>query len=273
MSFRAIDVSGLAPAVPQDQPYPILQYVEIDQLVIDTRYQRELGNRNRDAIQRIADNFDWMQFSPVLIAPTDHGGFAVIDGQHRVHAAKLCGLTRVPAQIVMASAAQQARAFAGVNSKVVPMTGHQVYRAALVAREPWAERCRDLVEDTGCTLATANPSAKDRKPRVIYQIGTVRKMVVERGQAEALRFVLIGIVGYDGGGGRVALYTDYVISPTVAAVHSTPALFRVDLVRFFSRHDPFKILEMTIKLQAAGQQVSHMSVMRAALQKFLQGQI
>lgn len=200
MTYRAIDVAGLSPASPQDQPLPILQWVDLDLLVIDTRYQRDLGARNRQAIQAIANGFDWMQFSPVLIAPAPGGKFAVIDGQHRIHAAKLCGLPQVPAQIVMASAAQQALAFAGVNSRVIPISNHQVYRAALAAGEGWAERCRDVVEGAGCTLAISNPSAKDRKPRVLYQIGTVRNMIVKRGQAEALKFVLSGLVAYDGGG-------------------------------------------------------------------------
>ena len=269
MSFRSIDVAGLAPAVPADQPLPYMQWVEVDQLAIDTRYQRDLGPRNRQAIQKIADEFDWMQFSPVLIAPAEGGVFAVIDGQHRVHAAKLCGFVKVPALIVMASAAQQARAFAGVNSKVIAITGHQVYRAALVAREGWAERCRDVVEDAGCTLATSNPSASDRKPRVIYQVGTIRRMVVDRGQAEALRFVLKGLVAFDRGAGRVGLYTDYVVRPMVEAVHSDPALFGVDLAAFCARNDPFKILDMKLKLQAQGQVVSYLGIMRTSLQKFL----
>jgi hypothetical protein len=267
MTYRAVDVAGLSAAVPQDQPLPILQWVDLDTLVIDTRYQRELGERGRKAVQTMADSFDWMQFSPVLIAPADGGRFAVIDGQHRVHAAKLCGLRQVPAQIVMASASQQASAFVGVNGKVISITAHQVYRAALAAREGWAMRCRDIVEASGCTLATSNPTSKDRKPRVIYQIGTVRNMVVKRGQGEALRFVLSGLVAYDNKG-RAALFTDYVVRAMVEAVHGQADLINLDLPAFCAARDPFNVLDRVRKLRADGQSASYVFTMRSAMQKF-----
>lgn len=267
MSYRAISVAGLAPAQPRDQALPILQWVDVDALVIDERYQRPLGARNLSAIQRIADEFDWMQFSPVLIAPAEGGRFAVIDGQHRVHAAALCGYTRVPAQIVLATVAEQARTFAGVNGTVQPITAHQVYRAALVAGEHWAERCMAVVESAGCTLATANPSAKDRKPRVLYQVGTVRQMVVRRGQGEALMAALRALVAIDGTG-RVGLYTDYIVNPLVNAIHGDATLMRADLAGFLAAHDPFKVLDKAVAARVAGGAVSNMQAMRNALIRF-----
>lgn len=265
MTFRAIDVQGLVPASPRDQALPILQWVDVADLVIDDRYQRPLEVRNRQAIQQIADAFDWMQFSPVLVAPADGGRFAVIDGQHRVHAAQLCGIQRVPAQIVLATAAQQAQAFAGVNAKVTPMTLHQVYRAALVAGEGWAIRCRDVVEAAGCTLATANPSAKDRKPRVVYCIGVVRRMIVQRGMADAL-----GLVAYDTSG-RVALYSDFIVTPMAEAVFGAPDLVGCDLPAFLRAHDPFRVLDRAAKLRADGRQISNMQALRAAMQNWMRG--
>lgn len=277
MTFRAIDVQGLVPASPRDQALPILQWIDVADLVIDDRYQRPLEVRNRQAIQQIADAFDWMQFSPVLVAPADGGRFAVIDGQHRVHAAQLCGIQRVPAQIVLATAqivlataAQQAQAFAGVNAKVTPMTLHQVYRAALVAGEGWAIRCRDVVEASGCTLATANPSAKDRKPRVVYCIGVVRRMIVQRGMADALGRVLSGLVAYDTSG-RVALYSDFIVTPMAEAVFGAPDLVGCDLPAFLRAHDPFRVLDRAAKLRANGNQISNMQALRAAMQNWMRG--
>lgn len=267
MSYRAIDITGFSPAVPQDQAMPILQWVDLDNLVIDTRYQRELGPRNRQAIQAIANGFDWMQFSPVLVAPAEGGRFAVIDGQHRVHAAAICGLTRVPAQIVMASAQQQARAFAGVNGAVTRITAHHVYRAALAAHEGWALRCRDVVEAAGCSLATFNPSSKAEKPQVIYQIGNVRQMIVDRGQADALGAVLRGIVAYDTTG-RVPLYSDYILRPMVQALHGAPALARMDVAAFCAAFDPFKVLNRVAQLRADGQDISPVAAMRTAMLGF-----
>lgn len=267
MTLRAISLSGLTPVAPADQAMPILQWVELETLVIDERYQRPIGPRNKAAIQKIASEFDWMQFAPVLVAPADGGRFAIIDGQHRSHAAALCGFTRVPAQIVMASAAQQASAFAGVNSKVTPITVHQVYRAALVAGEGWAMRCRDVVESAGCTLAETAPSSKDRKPRVIYQVGAIRKMVVDRGQSIPLGCVLSAISTYDTKG-RVALYSDYIIRPIVEAIASDQTLMALDLGAFLARLDPFHILDRAKKAREAGGTTSDMAAMRRALVQF-----
>ena len=58
----------------------------------------EAGQRLRDGtltsvalvgahLRRIAEQFDWRLFAPVIVAPIEGGLFAVIDGQHRTHAA------------------------------------------------------------------------------------------------------------------------------------------------------------------------------------------
>ena len=268
MTYRAISTGTLKPATPADQALPILQWVDIEQLVIDDRYQRPLERRSLIAIQKIADEFDWMQFSPVLIAPADGGRFAVIDGQHRAHAALLCGITRIPAQIVLATAGQQARAFAGVNAKVVQISGHQVYRAALLAREPWALRCCDVVEDAGCKLADAKPTSKARLPCVLYQIGQVRRMVCERGQADALKAVLRGLVAYDTSD-RVAIYSDYIVAPMVEAVHSDAAFISADLSAFLRAHDPFRVLDKAARLRLDGHNVSNMQALRTLLSAWI----
>lgn len=264
MTYRQISTGNMKPAAVADQALPILQWVDLDQLVIDDRYQRPLERRNMQAIQKIADEFDWMQFSPVLIAPADGGRFAVIDGQHRAHAAALCGIARIPAQIVLATAAQQARAFAGVNSKVVQINGHQVYRAALLAGEPWAERCCSVVESAGVHLATHKPTSKARLPRVLYQIGQVRRMVCDRGQSEALKAVLRGLVEYDANN-RVALFSDYIVAPMVEAVHSNAEFVSADLAAFLRAHDPFKVLDRAARLRMDGNNVSDMQALKSVL--------
>lgn len=52
-------------------PAPMLQWIEIKDLVIDEAYQRDLTPRNWAAIRRIAANFKWSRFSPVFCAPVE----------------------------------------------------------------------------------------------------------------------------------------------------------------------------------------------------------
>ena len=110
---------------------PMLDWIEIDKLVVDEDYQRELKKANWAAIRRIASCFRWSRFSPVFVAPVEGGKFAIIDGQHRTHAAAICGFKTVPCQIVQMSKDEQAASFAAVNGMVTKITSLQLFKAAL----------------------------------------------------------------------------------------------------------------------------------------------
>lgn len=266
--LRSVDLNGLLPVHAGDQVWPVLQWVKISDMVIDDRYQRPLGPKSRKAIQSIAGNFDGKLFTPVIIAPVDGGKFAIIDGQHRVHAAALCGFDLVPCSIVLATTAEQAKAFAGINGQVSPITAHQVYRAALEAQEPLALQCRDVVASAGCELATVNPSSKDRKPRVVYQIGSIRAMVGRRGMSRALNKVLRSMVDYDTKD-RVPLYTDYIVKPCVEAIHGDADFMAMDLVAFFQKNDPYKILRRAEMDRLGGEKRTNTQAIRIALGRFM----
>lgn len=249
MTYRIIDVSHLPPVMPADQAAPSLDWIRIADLVIDDRYQRALTPASWHAIQKIAAAFQWAWFSPVLISPIAGGRYAVIDGQHRCHAAALCGFASVPCMVVHIAPSDQARAFAGVNGNVSRITIHQLYRASLVAGEDWAVQCRDVVAAAGCALATANPSAKDRKAGMVYCIGMVRNFVA-RGHGSALRGGLAAIAGY-GTTGRVALYSDYILNPWVTAIAEVPGAACVDLAPVLRCHDPFRVLAAADRMTAS----------------------
>jgi len=149
MTHRGIHVDGRATFVPEPGPAPMLQWLPLDRLVIDEAYQRPLGPGNWKSIERIAANFQWSRFAPVLVAPIQGGLFAVIDGQHRSHAAALCGIAEVPAMVVSVGVEEQSRAFAWVNSQTIRVTLFHIYKAALSAREDWAVRADAAVSGGG----------------------------------------------------------------------------------------------------------------------------
>ena len=107
-----------APSSVDAGPAPMLQWLPLASLVVDDSYQRELKRGNWSAIRRIADNFKWSRFSPVFVAPVEGGRYAIIDGQHRAHAAAICGFDEVTCQIVQMSREEQAASFAAVNGLV-----------------------------------------------------------------------------------------------------------------------------------------------------------
>ena len=70
---------------------PQLRWLPIDQLVVDSSYQRPIDDTGRAEIARMAQEFSWSCFSPVIVASVENGKFAIIDGQRRATAAAIEG--------------------------------------------------------------------------------------------------------------------------------------------------------------------------------------
>ena len=176
--FRHVEASPKdRPGKVDAGPAPMLQWIRIDKLVVDDTYQRELKFGNWKAIRRIADNFLWSRFSPVFVAPVEGGRFAIIDGQHRTHAAAMCGFAEVPCQVVQMSVEEQAAAFAAVNGLVTKVTTWQIYKAAHAAGEEWAMKIASCAEEAGCKVMFRNASSWAKKPGEIYAINQFKEIV------------------------------------------------------------------------------------------------
>jgi len=136
---RSISTNGFKPvAAPDPGPAPMLQWVKIADLVVDETYQRALRDQGRRNVQRIAEQFRWSCFAPVIIAPVEGGKFAIVDGQHRTTAAALIGVELVPCQVVIADRETQAKAFVAINGAVTKISRMALHAAAVAAGEPEA---------------------------------------------------------------------------------------------------------------------------------------
>lgn len=213
--YRTIDLTGMQPVAPASQPAPQLIWVEIADLVIDDRYQRPLVEGNRAAIRRIAGEFRWSRFSPVLVAPVEGGKYALIDGQHRAHAAALCGFDRIPAMVALVAPEEQALAFIEINTRQIRVRGVTIYRAALSAGEGWAIECRDRVKAAGCQLMTANWSQKDKKPGMVFSVDLIRRLV-EGGKGGAVTSGLSALLQFDPT--SVPNFSNHLLTPFLGAV-------------------------------------------------------
>lgn len=153
-TLRAIDAAGYAAVTPPrsfGKPAR-LAWMAIADLVIDQDYQRDIGATGRRNIVRIANAFDWARFSPVIVAPAGANRFAIVDGQHRVTAAKLCGLAKVPCAIIDADRAAQAAAFAGINTAVTAMSPLQLHTARLAAGDAAAVKLVAVLAQAGVVI-------------------------------------------------------------------------------------------------------------------------
>lgn len=241
MTHRMIEIGDRPHVEARPGPAPMLQWVRIDQLVIDDSYQRPLGRSNWAAIQKIANNFLWSRFQPLLVAPIEGGRFAVIDGQHRAHAALMCGITEVPAVAVQVGREEQSRAFAWVNSQTIKVTSWQVYKAALAAGEDWAVRAERAVSAAGCRLMTYYASSGQKQAGEVYCVVLIRKMI-EAGMDEAITAALAGLRACPAQD-RVAAYSDFMLRDWIPAVHDTPVRNPAVLAEALSIRNPFKVIE------------------------------
>ena len=102
--MRSISTEGLEkPVNVSAGAVPMLQWLRIEDLLVDPAYQRPIVGQGQRNVMRIAKAFSWSCFSPVVVSPIEGGKFVIIDGQHRTTAAALIGFDSVPCQVVIAS--------------------------------------------------------------------------------------------------------------------------------------------------------------------------
>src|SRR5690606_32810569 len=223
------------PAAIEPGPAPMLQWIAIDKLVVDDSYQRELKIGNWKAIEKIAGSFKWSRFSPVFVAPVEGGRFAIIDGQHRTHAAAICGMAQVPCQIVQMNLQEQAASFAAVNGLVTKVTLFQIFKAALTADEPWATECAAICAAANCRLMTSNASADAKRAGDVNAIAWIRNFR-EKGQGSLVTFALSHLRKADCGA-EPGMWSNDVLKSFICAVVDRPWLARknVDLTSFLDQ--------------------------------------
>ena len=127
---------------------PALEWLPISALCVDDEYQRPISKRGLGTIGKIADDFRWARFSPVIVTKVGVDSYAIIDGQHRATAALSQGYDKVPAYIVSVDGKEAAQVFAAVNGVVTPMSAQSVFKAARAGGETWA-----LEIDAACKAA------------------------------------------------------------------------------------------------------------------------
>ena len=220
---------------------PQLIWVAVADLVIDDSYQRPLGRHNWTAIRGIAAAFDWARYTPVMVAPLadEVGGerpaFALIDGQHRAHAALMAGVTHVPALVIDIPVDQQAAAFAAINTQRTAVSPFHLYRAALTARQDWALRSKACVEAAGCRLMTSNRSASTRKGREIFAVTLVREHITA--DRDAVVTAGLKALAESSDGDNSELFVNRILRPWLTVLTATPALMKRDLTNFVSGID------------------------------------
>ena len=160
----------------------MLQWIKIADLLVDESYQRPILGKGRNNVHRIAREFSWACFAPVVVAPVEGGKFTIIDGQHRTTAAALAGFDTVPCQVVIAAQKEQAAAFKAINGITTPISRMALHAAALVAQEPWAVELTQVCAAAGVELLRYPIPLENQRPGQTMAVGALSKCLKQYGR-------------------------------------------------------------------------------------------
>lgn len=203
---------------PQLGRMPTLQFCRPSELRVDAAYQRDLHTGpSQSLIRRIAQHWNWDLCQPLVVARRVDvfERLFVIDGQHRLAAARLRGdIEQLPCVIVSyASVADEAASFVHLNQQRRPLSRLDLFKAAVASDDTRAVKIVAALADARLSVAPhSNYSAW--KPGMVANIGGIEsawRVYGEKVTSTALR--LLGLAF----GGQVLRYAG-TIFPGVAAV-------------------------------------------------------
>jgi hypothetical protein len=139
---------------------PKVVWLGLELLHVDRTYQREIGERGTAHINRIVAAFNWNCYQPIVVSARDDGRYAVIDGQHRLEAARRHPLIdELPCYVIQApDVAAQARIFVSLNTDRLSLTSQHKFWAAHAAGEPAAVSLVGICEAAGVKVLRSPPS-------------------------------------------------------------------------------------------------------------------
>lgn len=164
---------------PQLGRMPTLQFCRPAELRIDPSYQRDVSNGSSQAlIRKIAQHWNWDLCQPLVVARrTDFvDRLFVIDGQHRLEAARLRGdVDQLPCVIVnYANAEDEAASFVHLNQQRRPLTALELFRAAVASNDTQAAGIVQAMTESGLSLAP-HGNFISWKPGMVANIGGIER--------------------------------------------------------------------------------------------------
>jgi len=141
---------------PDPGPPAELVWLDLDQLAVDPAYQRDAsGEKSQRHIRKIARSFSWAWFQPPTVVRRPDGGYVVVDGQHRVEAARLHPqISAVPCSVVtLQGAAAAAEAFIAINGARMTVHAKHLLKARLAAGDADANKVMMVCHVAGVQIA------------------------------------------------------------------------------------------------------------------------
>ena len=180
-----------------------LEWLAIRQLVIDADYQREITLVGRKNVRKIAEDFNWSMFAPVIVASAGSNTFAIVDGQHRTTAAALCGIEKVPCAIIEAKPGQQAAAFKAINGNTTKLHPLAIFHASVTAGDAESRKVVEVAGRAGVTIVRSPTAANLMKPGQTMAAKTIAKAINQFGEQAVVNGLTCIVKSGDGNAGML----------------------------------------------------------------------
>lgn len=134
---------------------PTVRHIPVGDLHIDPRYQRSAETpQSRTMIAKMAHGWDWRLCMTLMVSERDDR-FYVIDGQHRLLAARLRGDLGLLPCCIMAfdSVEEESQMFVQANKNRKKLTTVDMFRAAVAAGSEAETETAQLIADAGLKVS------------------------------------------------------------------------------------------------------------------------
>ncbi|WP_299927849.1 ParB N-terminal domain-containing protein [uncultured Pelagimonas sp.] len=140
------------PDVPAPEVALKLQMVSVELLSVDPEYQRKVTDTGRKKIAKMVSGFDWSRFGALSVSQDpDNSYLNVTDGQHRLLAARVLGVSRVPCVIGQGDQCKQAADFVAINTVRSGVPSIDKFRARVVAQDETAVKVDEVLRELEIT--------------------------------------------------------------------------------------------------------------------------
>lgn len=179
---------------------PVLQNCTLAELAVDPGYQRSTESGASQAfIRDVARDWDWSLCQPLVVAQRPGAGLFVVDGQHRLAAARLRGdILDLPCVITpYPDAAAEAAAFVKLNQKRRPLRALDLFKASLGAGNAEAVAVMALIDAAGLRLSP-HDNYKWWKPGELSNVAGIQACHRQYGDALTGRALRLLASAFDG---------------------------------------------------------------------------
>lgn len=159
---------------------PVLQFVTPAELEVDPAYQRSIETGpSQTLIRKIAQFWNWDLCQPLVVSrrSSESGDrFFVIDGQHRLEAARLrTDIAQLPCVVgQFGSVEDEAASFVHLNQQRRPLSKLDLFKAALASDDPDAMAIVAAMTEAGLSLAP-HGNFTSWKPGMVSNVAGIEK--------------------------------------------------------------------------------------------------